>query len=96
VVAAADIVLSKPGYGTVTDCIAGRSRLVYTDRGDFPEYPVMVAEMPRYLPCLHVAQDAVLSARLEDPLRAVQEIPWPTPAPLDGALHAARRLLSLL
>ena len=36
VVGAADVVVSKPGYGIVTDAIGARTRLVYTDRGDFP------------------------------------------------------------
>ncbi|HSB61626.1 MAG TPA: hypothetical protein VLI67_07895, partial [Vicinamibacteria bacterium] len=40
VIAAADAVVTKPGYGIVSDCIGARTRLVYTDRGDFPEYPV--------------------------------------------------------
>ena len=44
------MVLTKPGYGIVSDCIGCSTRIVYTDRGDFPEYPVMVAEMPRYVP----------------------------------------------
>jgi len=32
-VAASDVVVTKPGYGIVTDAIAARTRLVYTDRG---------------------------------------------------------------
>ena len=51
-VGAADVVVTKPGYGIVTDWNSAGTRLVYTDRGDFPEYPVMVAEMPRYLPAV--------------------------------------------
>jgi L-arabinokinase len=92
-VAAADAVLTKPGYGIVTDCIAARTRLVYTERGDFAEYPVMVAEMPRYLPAVHAANDDVREGRLHSALSAVLELPYPDPPRLDGAAVVATRLL---
>ena len=46
-VAAADVVVSKPGYGIVSECIANDTALLYTSRGHFIEYDVFVAEMPR-------------------------------------------------
>jgi hypothetical protein len=94
-VAAADVVVSKPGYGIVTDAIAARTRLVYTERGDFPEYPILVAEMGRYLPCGHVSNADLLVGRLESPIRAVLAQPFPDPPSLDGARVAAGRLLEL-
>ena len=56
-VRAADAVVTKPGYGIVSDAIAAGTRIVYTERGDFPEYPILVAEMQRYLPCAHVSNE---------------------------------------
>jgi L-arabinokinase len=94
-VAAADVIVTKPGYGIVTDAIAARTRLVYTERGDFPEYPVLVAEMPRYLPCAHVSNADLLAGRLEKPVRAVLGQPFPEPPALDGARVAAGRLCEL-
>ncbi len=38
---AADVVLSKPGYGIVTDCLLAGRPILYTDRGDFREYPLL-------------------------------------------------------
>jgi hypothetical protein len=93
VVTAADVVVTKPGYGIVTDAIAGRTRLVYTERGDFPEYPILVAEMPRYLPAVHASNDDVRAGRLEAAIRAVLDQPFPDLPRLDGAAVAARRLL---
>ena len=49
-VRAVDVVISKPGYGIVADCVANETAMVYTSRGRFAEYGVMVAEMPRYRP----------------------------------------------
>ena len=47
IVAAADVVVSKPGYGIVSECAAHRTPLLYTSRGRFAEYDVMVTEMPK-------------------------------------------------
>jgi L-arabinokinase len=95
-VGAADVVLTKPGYGIVTDCIGAGVRLVYTDRGDFPEYPVMVAEMPRYLPAVFASNDDVRGGRLAPALQEVMAMPFPPPPRTDGAAEAAARLLARL
>jgi hypothetical protein len=50
-VSAVDIVLTKPGYGIVSECIANDARLLYTSRGRFREYDIFVAQMPALLPC---------------------------------------------
>jgi hypothetical protein len=96
VVAAADVVVTKPGYGIVTDAIAGGARLVYTDRGDFPEYPVMVREMPAYLPCVHLPSAEVRAGRLRAAVHRALSLPAVPAPPLDGAGRAARRVLELL
>jgi hypothetical protein len=90
------VVVTKPGYGIVTDCIGARTRLVYTERGDFPEYPVMVAEMGRYLPAVHVANEALLGGRLRAALEQVLSLPFPEPPRTDGAAVAAGLLLERL
>ncbi len=82
--------MTKPGYGIVSDCIGARTRLVYTERGDFPEYPIMVAEMPRYLPAVHVSNDALRAGRIAGGGRAK---PWrrPFPSRRAGTARAWRR-----
>jgi hypothetical protein len=96
VVGAVDIVVTKPGYGIVTDCIGAGTRLVYTDRGDFPEYPVMVDEMPRYLPAVFASNQEVREGRLARALDEVQALPFPAPPRTDGASVAAEKLLERL
>ena len=95
-VAAADVVVSKPGYGIVTDCIGARTRLVYTDRGDFPEYPVLVSEMKHYLPVAFASNADVREGRLDDALRRVMTLPFPAPSPTNGAAVAADRIVAAL
>ncbi len=37
-VAAADVVVTKPGYGIISECIAAGTAMLYTSRGQFREY----------------------------------------------------------
>jgi hypothetical protein len=96
VVAAADVVITKPGYGIVTDAIAGRTRIVYTERGDFPEYPILVGEMGRYVPSVHLGNGHVRAGRYGQAIREVLSLPFPAPPALDGAAAAARRILTFV
>jgi hypothetical protein len=93
-IAAVDVVLSKPGYGIVSDCIAARTRFLYTDRGDFAEYQVMVREMPNYLPVAHVTHEELAAGRLVAALDRVLGAQWPAAPDLGGAETAAERLLA--
>lgn len=96
VVGASDVVVTKPGYGIVTDAIAARARLVYTDRGAFPEYDVMVREMAGYLPTAYVSGDDLRAGRLAAPLEAVLARPDVAPPPTNGAEVAAAALVEHL
>ena len=49
VVRAADVVVTKPGYGIISECIANDTAMLYTSRGNFREYDALVAAMPHYL-----------------------------------------------
>jgi len=95
-VGAVDVVVSKPGYGIVTDALGAGTRLVYTERGDFPEYPVMVAEMPHYLPCVHVTNEELRAGRIGKAVSQVLGMPWPSEPDLGGAERAAERILAYL
>ncbi|HET9553948.1 MAG TPA: hypothetical protein VFP50_13345 [Anaeromyxobacteraceae bacterium] len=96
VVGAADAVVTKPGYGIVSDAVAAGTPLVYTERGDFPEYEALVREMVRLVPCAHVSNADLLAGRLEAPLRAVLSQPRPPPPEIGGAGRAAALVLEAL
>jgi hypothetical protein len=86
VVRAVDVVLTKPGYGIISECIANDTALVYTSRGRFAEYDVLVREMPRYLRCAFLENDALLGGRWRAALEAVVGAPAPRENPrTDGA-----------
>lgn len=92
-VGAADVVVTKPGYGIVSDVIGAGRRLVYTDRGDFPEYPILVREMAEYVPAVHVSNEDLMAGRVAPAVREVMARPMPPPRDTSGAEAAARRLL---
>jgi L-arabinokinase len=93
-VGAADVVVTKPGYGIVSDAIAAGTRMLYTDRGDFPEYPILVREMAQWLACAYVTNAQLLEGRFATEIHALLATPMPPPPPLDGARQAADRILA--
>ncbi len=93
-VGAVDAVVTKPGYGIVSDAIAAGTRMIYTDRGDFPEYPILVREMTRWLACAHVTNEDLLRGGFGDATSALCAQPTPAPPPMDGARQAAERILA--
>lgn len=96
-VAAVDVVVAKPGYGIISECVANRTAMLYTSRGHFPEYDVMVREMPRVLRCAYLDQAALLAGRWRTALDRLLDAPAPPDRPAtDGAGRAAERILACL
>lgn len=94
IIRAVDVVVSKPGYGIISDCIANGAAMLYTPRGNFPEYDVMVAEMPRFLRCRHLTLDDFFDGRWKEGLDAViAQAPAPDAPRTDGAQVAAGLIL---
>jgi L-arabinokinase len=96
-VAAADVVVSKPGYGIVSECVANNTALLYTSRGRFVEYDLFVSEMPTVLRCRYIAQEDLFAGRWADAIDALlAQPPAPQQPRVDGATVAARIILNLL
>ena len=93
-VAAADVVISKPGYGIVSECVANGTALLYTSRGRFVEYDLFVAEMPRVLRCRLISQEDLLAGVWADAIAALLAQPAPPElGRVDGAQVAAGEIL---
>jgi L-arabinokinase len=87
---ACDIVATKPGYGIIAECIANGTGLLYTSRGRFAEYDVLVAEMPRVLKCGFIDHDALFAGRWQHALDRIMAAPAPPERPrTDGATMVA-------
>lgn len=93
VVRAVDVVVSKPGYGIISDCVANGTAMLYTSRGRFAEYDVMLAEMPRYLRCRFIDGDDLRAGRWRAALDALIASP---PAPETPRVDGARVVAELI
>ena len=90
-VAAADVVVTKPGYGIVSECVANGTPLLYTSRGRFVEYDVFVAEMPRVLRCRYLPREDFLAGRWGAAVRALLAQTPPPERRADRRREVARR-----
>jgi L-arabinokinase len=96
-VKAVDVVLTKPGYGIIAECLANDTALVYTSRGRFREYDVLVRAMPDLVRCRFIPQDDLFGGRWGSAIDAVlAQPPPPSPPPVDGAEAIAERIVRAL
>jgi hypothetical protein len=94
---AVDVVLTKPGYGIIADCVANGTAMLYTSRGRFVEYDVMVEEMPRYLRCHYLALELFEAGVWSDALRVLMDTAGPpVRRRTDGAQVAAGMIVELI
>jgi hypothetical protein len=69
--------------------------MLYTSRGDFREYDVLVAEMPRFLRSGFIRQADLFGGRWREPLERLMAQPAPPESlPADGAEIAAAAIVS--
>lgn len=95
-VAACDVVVSKPGYGIVSECVANGTALLYTDRGRFREYAVMVEAMPRVLRARHIPRLRLSQARWDEDIAALLAQPDPPERPLVNGAEVAAGMISAM
>jgi L-arabinokinase len=92
-VRAVDVVVSKPGYGIISECLANDTALLYTSRGHFLEYDVLVAAMPRFLRAAFIDQRELLSGHWQAHLDALLAQPAPPERPATNGADIAAGLI---
>ena len=94
---AVDVIVTKPGYGIVADVLAHRLPVLYTERGEFPEYPFLVQALNDLATAEFIPQDELLSGNIGPYLLRLleKEQSWPA-VQLNGADIAAANILALL
>jgi hypothetical protein len=96
-VGAAEAVVTKPGYGIISEAIANETAVLYTSRGHFPEYDILVEEMPKYLRSAFISHDDLFNGKWETHLDKLLAQPKPKKKPeTNGADVAADILLKAL
>lgn len=95
--AACDVVITKPGYGIVADCVANRVPILFTDRGPFREYDVLAAALPELGRARYISRDELLRGHVGPHVDALlsSAAPWQD-VRLDGARVIADRVLSIV
>ncbi|HVC21790.1 MAG TPA: hypothetical protein VNE16_17090 [Vicinamibacterales bacterium] len=96
-VGAADVVVTKPGYGIVAEAIANGTSILYTSRGRFVEYDVLVEAMHRLTRCRYIPNSDLLAGHWAGHLERLLDLPAPAVRPpTNGAGIAAREILDRL
>ena len=93
VLASVDFVITKPGYGILSDCVANRKPIIYAEREDFIEYPLLVQELRRYLAHVHIPAADLYAGHLAAALRAAETAPPPPEQLAFGGARVAAELL---
>jgi L-arabinokinase len=93
---AADVIVTKPGYGIVADAIAHDVPVLYTDRGEFAEHERLVEALKACATAEFIPQADLLSGKLASYLARVLNKPRKETRPaLNGAAIAAARILAV-
>lgn len=96
VLASSDVVVTKPGYGILSDCVANAKPIAYAEREDFIEYPLLEKELKRFLKNVHVPAADLYAGRLGPALAEIEAAPAPKETlPAEGAEMAAKILMDL-
>jgi L-arabinokinase len=94
ILASSDLVVTKPGFGIVSECIANHKPIIYSDRKNFLEYPVLVKSIERYCRYAFIPNNELYSGELERALSDAQSSEEPqAEMPRGGAEKAAEQIL---
>jgi hypothetical protein len=96
--ASVDVIMTKPGYGTIVEAVALQQPVVYVRRYIFADEPPLVDYLHRYGRGIELSLEDFTQGRWEPALRKVVDLPMPAaPPPLtSGAADAATILAKLL
>lgn len=93
VLASADAVLTKPGYGIVSECVVNGTPIVHADRPEWPETGPLVEGIRRYGRGAALTTGRLYAGDIREALDAALASPPPAErAPVGGAETAARRI----
>ncbi|MBI1290687.1 hypothetical protein GC173_05530 [bacterium] len=96
VLAAGDVVLSKPGYGVCSECIANGKPLLHLPRTGFREADLLVRGMDGAVPHAQIdAETLADGTRLALVCRDLMQSPVPPSADVSGADACARMILEV-
>ncbi len=97
IVASMDCVVTKPGFGILSDCLVNGKPVIYADRSDFREYGILEAAIRRYFRHRHIPVRKLYRGELGEAIEDLWHQPDPpAKAEAGGAPVAARRIRGFL
>jgi L-arabinokinase len=94
ILASSDAVVTKPGFGIVSECIANNKPIIYSERENFKEYPVLVSAIKRFCRQAFIPNTELYAGKLERALKAIERAPEaPEKIKSGGAEQAAYHIL---
>lgn len=90
----ADGLITKPGYGIVSDAIAAGIPLLYTDRGDFPEIPYLHRLIDKTVGGIHLPMKQFEEGEWSEPLERLRR--RHVSIPTNGADMGAELIIAAL
>ncbi|MBI9019915.1 MAG: hypothetical protein JEZ10_01500 [Verrucomicrobia bacterium] len=78
ILASCDIIISKPGFGLVSECIVNNKPLIYSDRGNFAEYPYLVEGIEKHLKNVHLPSEQLYAGDFFQALEKIKTAAEPT------------------
>lgn len=94
--ASADALITKPGYGGFVEAVAHGVPVLYLPREDWPETPWLVAWLNAHGRGRSISEASLRGGAAAAALRALWQLPAPPPVRAEGAEVAARCLPDLL
>jgi L-arabinokinase len=95
--ASMDLVVTKPGFGIVSDCIANDKPIIYADREHFREYDILVENIRKYCRYAFIPSRDLYAGRLEQALKEAAAAPPPPDTMAQGGAEiAAEAILNIL
>ncbi len=96
VVASVDVVLGKPGYGTVGECALAGTPMGFVRRPDFAESRVLEDWMEANGLGMPIERDDYLACRWSDAIDRLMAMPKPMPVAADGARLVGQAILDAI
>ncbi|NKB25110.1 MAG: hypothetical protein GKR87_12185 [Kiritimatiellae bacterium] len=95
-IASMDGVISKPGYGIVSDCIANKKPLACTDRSNFLECSILVEGIKKYLQHVYLPAEKLYKGDIAETIEKLLNVPLPQHTMgNDGVKVAIHRIMDL-
>jgi L-arabinokinase len=96
-VATSDAILTKLGYGIVSEAIANKTPLLYVDISAFREQPVFRREISDWIPALPISRNSLFGGGWEEAAEKLLEMELPQKTmPVNGAEIIAQDLAHII